>query len=144
MQHRIRTALSVLTLALTAQHAHAAGATAPYNEAVQIINGKKVVEVLPLPPKFAERYPSSLRKPGTDGGYTINIAIETPNGLMDCSIAWYHPDACIPSSFGKEKRSREWQVKLNGKWQTCIGQAKPIKCIPIGGGKLRALPVIEE
>jgi len=120
------------------------GATAPYNEAVTIVNGKRVVEVAPLPPHM-RAYVSSFTKPGT-AGETTRHTVETEQGLMDCNgIYFYHPKACIPSDYGKVIRARDWTVKIKGEWQACIGRAKPVECIPlIADGKLRALPSMKE
>jgi len=142
-RNRIYTAVFVVGLA----HANAFavdGATAPYNEAVTIVNGKRVVEVAPLPPHM-RAYVSSFAKPGT-AGETTRQAVETEGGLMDCNgIYFYHPKACSPSDYGKVVRAREWTVKMKGAWYSCIGRAKPVQCIPlVADGKLRGLPSMRE
>ena len=142
-RNRIYTAALVVGLA----HANAFavdGATAPYNEAVTIVNGKRVVEVAPLPPHM-RAYVSSFAKPGTAGENTRH-SVETEQGLMDCEgIYFYHPKACVPSDFGKAIRAREWTVKMKGAWYSCIGRVKPVECIPlVADGKLRGLPSLRE
>ena len=84
-------------------------------------------------------------KPGT-AGETIRHSVETEQGLMDCDgVIGYHPNACIPSDYGKTIRSRTWTVKMKGAWYACIGQAKPIECIPlVADGRVRALPNMPE
>lgn len=119
-----------------------AGATAPYNEAVRMVDGKRVVEVAPFP-SHMQAYVSTFRRPDQNpalGSYVY--VVETPGGLMDCrGTYWFHPNACSASTFGKEAVGRYWQVKLNGQWQLCIGRAKPVKCVlMIADGKLRPLP----
>ena len=144
--HRIhRIAFGFITLGLAHANAFAIdGATAPYNEAVRIVNGKRVVDVAPLPPHM-RAYVGSFTKPGT-AGETTRHSVETEQGLMDCNgIYFYHPNACVPSDYGKAIRARDWTVKLNGQWQACIGRAKPVECIPlIADGRLRALPSMKE
>jgi hypothetical protein len=119
-----------------------AGATAPYNEAVRIVDGKRVVEVAPFPDHMKSAVPTFKRPDETPRALaSVLREVETPQGLMDCmGTRWYHPKACSPTTFGKEKRLREWTVKMHGQWFACIGQAKPKECIPlIADGKLRAL-----
>jgi len=145
-RNRISTiALVATTIVLAHASAFAIdGATAPYNEAVTIVNGKRVVEVAPLPKQYhgLER---SFTKPGS-AGETTRHSVETEQGLMDCNgIYFYHPKACVPSDYGKVVRARDWTVKMKGAWHSCIGRAKPVECIPlIADGKLRALPSMRE
>ena len=144
--HRISTiAFVAATIGLAHTSAFAVdGATAPYNEAVTIVNGTRVVVVAPLPPHM-RAYVSSFTKPGT-AGETTRHTVETEQGLMDCNgIYFYHPKACVPSDYGKVVRGRDWTVKMKGGWYACIGRAKPVECIPlIADGKLRALPGMNE
>ena len=144
--HRIsRVAFVIATIGLSHASAFAAdGATAPYNEAVTIVNGKRVVEVAPLPKQY-RGHEGSFVKPGT-AGETIRHSVETEQGLMDCDgVFFYHPNACVPSDYGKAIRSRTWTVKMKGAWYACIGRAKPIECIPlVADGKVRALPNMNE
>ena len=139
---RATTALAALVLPLTQAFAADSGATAPYNEAVRIVDGKRVVEVAPFP-KHMEGFVHSFRRPDQLSASMAMLVneVETPAGLMDClDTPWYHPKACSPTTFGKEKRGRQWTVKMHGQWFSCIGRAKPVECIPlIADGKLRAL-----
>jgi len=133
----------VITLTATSTGALAVdGATAPYNEAVRNVDGKRVVEVAAVPDvlKFMVargRTPDELGAIGF-----VLMEVETPMGLMDCAnLPYYHPKVCSPTTFGKVKRERQWAVKLAGHWQLCIGRLKPAKCIPlVQDGVLRALP----
>jgi len=145
-RNRIST-IAFVTVTIVLAHASAFavdGATAPYNEAVTIVNGKRAVEVAPLPPHM-RAYVSSFTKPGT-AGETTRHTVETEQGLMDCNgIYFYHPKACVPSDYGKVVRGRDWTVKMKGGWYACIGRAKPVECIPLfADGKLRALPAMSE
>ena len=118
------------------------GATAPYNEAVRTVDGKRVVEVAPVPDvlKFMVARGRTPNELGAIG--FVLMEVETPMGLMDCAnLPYYNPKVCSPTTFGKVKRERQWAVKLAGHWQLCIGRLKPIKCIPlVQDGVLRALP----
>ncbi len=136
--------LGLLAIALLAVYAPQARAqaTAPYNEAVRVVNGKRVVDVAPFPAHMQGMVPS-FQRPDEHPPLTpfVNV-IETPAGLMDCrDTYWYHPKACSPSTFGKEKTGRQWVVKLKGQWQVCLGREAPKACIPMApDGRLRALP----
>ena len=119
------------------------GATAPYNEAVTIVNGKRVVEVAPLPANYQSAI-HTFRK--ADGGRWVRHSVETEQGLMDCDFThFYHPAACSPSDYGTFVRPRDWTVKMKGVWYACSGRAKPVQCISlVQDGKLRALGGIKE
>ncbi len=119
------------------------GATAPYNEAVTIVNGKRVVEVAPLPSHWHSQI-HNFRKP--DGSLSVRHSVDTEQGLMDCEFTpFYHPAACSPSDYGKFIRPRDWTVKMKGVWYSCSGRAKPVECISlVPDGKLRALAGIRE
>jgi hypothetical protein len=124
------------------------GATAPYNEAVKIVDGKRVVEVEPLPKHWQSATPN-FRKPEVSG--MTRHSVETPQGLMDCDFTpFYHPAACSPSNYGKVVCLRDWTVKMKGSWFSCSGRAKPVECIPLytdskpTDRKLRALAGMEE
>jgi hypothetical protein len=149
LAHPRITAALLVAAGLISLSAHAVdGATAPYNEAVKIVNGKRVVEVEALP-KHWRVHIHSFRKPelSVEGRHSV----ETDQGLMDCvGTPFYHPAACSPSNFGKVVYLRDWTVKMKGSWFSCSGRAKPIECIPLytdskpTDGKLRALTGMEE
>jgi len=132
-----RTALSALvwagaTLGFAAQATAAAGgtlrqATAPYNEAITVIDGKTVVRTPPIPKRVRDSIPTRPR-PGAPGHNGPRIAIETPAGLMDCSIYGFDPRVCVQSNYGAEKLPREWVVLRRGQWQACAGRERPTKC----------------
>ncbi len=123
----------------------AQGAIAPYNEAVRIVNGQRVVEVLPFPThmKHALAY---LKKPEQFPTDQSVASIETQQGLMDCvGTLWYHPQACSPSTFGKKVVFRTWVVKMGGRWFNCGSVTTVKSCTPlISDGTLRPIPSTEE
>jgi len=135
------TALAAGLLAI-APAARAQLAAAPYNEAVHMVDGKRVVDLAPFP-KHMEFMVKGFHRPDEHPPGMVYVkVVETPDGLMDCNGTWwYHPKACSPSTFGREKFGRQWMVKMHGEWFGCVGRLKPIDCIPlIADGKLRALP----
>lgn len=140
---RLAPAFVSAVVVVASTHAFAVeGATAPYNEAVTILNGKRVVEVAPLPSHWQSAIPH-FRKPRK--GHWVHT-VETNQGLMDCDYTpFYHPAACAPSDYGTEIRTRDWTVKMKGTWFSCSGRAKPVECISlVPDGKLRALGGIKE
>lgn len=140
----LATTLVALLVAHEASEA-AGGATAPYNEAVRIVDGKRVVDIVPFPAhmQHALRY---LKRPGEYPGERSVISIETPQGLMDCvGTLWFHPKACSPSNFGKELRDRTWVVEMHGQWFTCASFTSAKTCVPlISDGNLRPIPSSRE
>lgn len=122
-----------------------AAAAAPYNEAVKIVDGRRVVDVAPFPAhmQHALRY---LKKPEQHPGERSVASIETEQGLMDCvGTFWFHPQACSRSTFGKELRDRTWVVKMKGQWFTCGSFTSLKTCVPlISDGTLRPIPSSRE
>jgi hypothetical protein len=137
-----RCPLLAITLASLCVVAYAQSATAPYNEAVHMVNGKRVVDVAPFP-KHMDYMVSTFHRPDEHPGLMnyVNV-VETSTGPMDClGTWWYHPKACSPSTFGQKKFPRQWTVEMHGAWYGCIGREKPIACMPlVPDGKLHALP----
>ncbi len=140
----LATTLAVFLVAHEASKA-GEGATAPYNEAVKIVNGKRVVEVAPFP-SHMQHAVSTFKKP-EEYPYEVSVnSIETPQGLMDCmGTLWFHPKACSPSNFGKGLRDRTWVVKMKGQWFTCASFTSAKTCVPlISDGTLRPIPSFRE
>lgn len=136
---------SAMAIGLSSAAVAASGATAPFNEAVRLIDGRRVVEVAPFPTHM--RSVIGLLKRPVD--YPTQVAvrtIETNEGLMDCySTLWYHPNACNPSTFGKEVRYRTWVVLMRGTWFACASHLSASSCVPIiTDGRLRPIPGSEE
>ncbi len=121
------------------------GPTAPYNEAVKIVAGKRVVDVAPFPAHMKSAV-QNFKKP-EDFPYEVSVrSIETPQGLMDCvGTLWFHPKACSPSTFGKALRDRTWVVKMKGQWFACGSFTSVKTCAPIiVDGHLRPIPSTRE
>lgn len=104
------------------------------NEAVAIApDGQRTVEVPPLP-GVALGEPCPATKPGcTAGGWKM---IETQAGLSECTEVFARPGTCRASTYGSEKRSRTWIVKLKGQWMQCERPNASDRCV-----SLKALPV---
>ncbi len=123
----------------------AQGAIAPYNEAVRIVSGQRVVDVSPFPAhmKHALAY---LKRPEQYPTNQSVASIETQQGLMDCvGTLWYHPQACSRSTFGKQVLDRTWVVEMNGRWFTCATYTSAKSCVPlISDGTLRPIPSSQE
>jgi hypothetical protein len=119
----------LLALAAATTHAQPAGPAFPGNEAVRIVNGKRVVEALPL--SVGQRLlvkSGSKGVPPSPGGEVYMI--EAPQGLMECRNSYLSPNGCLPSSLGTTKRPRLWVVKLAGVWVYCDSRAQSRKCEP--------------
>jgi len=122
------------------------GPTAPYNEAVRIVDGKRLVEVAPFP-KHMSLAVANFKRPDEQPPLVGDLrVIETPQGLMDCSgTLWFHPKACSPSTFGREKRLRTWIVMMDQRWFACGSRDSAKSCVPIiVDGVLRPIPSTRE
>ncbi len=121
------------------------GPTAAFNEAVRTVNGKRVVEVAPLPAHMKHSI-GVLKRPVDYPNEIAVMSIETNDGLMDCDgTLWYHPTACNRSDFGRKVRYRTWVVLMGGKWFACSSHLSAKSCAPIiTDGKLRPIPGAEE
>lgn len=104
------------------------------NEAVRVTaDGTKKVEVPPLP-SVALGSPCPAAKPGCAGGGWKML--ESDSGLVECTEVFARPTTCRPSTYGVEKRSRAWIVKVNGQWMQCAQPDISEKCV-----SLKSLPV---
>jgi hypothetical protein len=86
------------------------------NEAVRLLDdGKKVVETPPLPKTASSR----MSPCKADGGCHVGPwrMVETAGGLLECTEVYARPTTCRASSYGTEKRSRLWVVKVGGSWR---------------------------
>ncbi|HAX21052.1 MAG TPA: hypothetical protein DCY64_12315 [Hydrogenophaga sp.] len=104
------------------------------NEAVKVMtDGSKKVEVPPLP-SVALGSPCPAAKPGcTGGGWKM---LESDSGLVECTEVFARPTTCRPSTYGVEKRSRAWIVKVRGQWMQCVqpdisGECVSLKSLPV-------------
>jgi hypothetical protein len=135
MRHHASTAaIGVLfALACGAAHAEPAGPAFPGNEAVRIIDGKRVVEVPPLT-AGAKRYVDAGGKTPPPAPAGEVFMIEGPDGLKECRGVFLSSTGCLPSSLGTTKRSRFWTVKLKGIWLHCESRKPSRKCEPASAG----------
>ena len=104
------------------------------NEAVKVMaDGSKKVETPPLPSATLGT-PCPASKAGCAGGGWKML--ESAEGLVECTEVFARPGTCRPSTYGAEKRSRVWIVRLKGQWIQCA--------LPNVGGKcvsLKSLPI---
>ena len=104
------------------------------NEAVRVMtDGTKKVEVPPLP-SVALGSPCPANKPGCAGGGWEML--DRDSGLVGCTQVFARPTTCRPSTYGVEKRSRTWIVKVNGQWVQCAQPDISGNCV-----NLKSLPV---
>lgn len=101
------------------------GPTVPYNEAVKVVNGKRVVQLPSRNPYMPDEFVRPI-----DGPYAKQqlFMIETQDGLVQCVMPYVVAKACQASSFGSEKRNRTWVVLKDGEWRGCIGLQAPKQC----------------
>ena len=123
--------------ALIADALAASAASAQFvkgNEAVRVMtDGTQKVEVPPLP-SVALGSPCPAAKPGCAGGGWKML--ESNSGLVECTEVFARPTTCRPSTYGVEKRSRAWIVKIKGQWMQCAQPDISGKCV-----SLKSLPV---
>ena len=137
------TAIGVLlALTCTMTHAQPSGPAFPANEAVRIVNGKRVVEAPPLT-VASQRYVKGGAKLPPPSAAGEVFMIEGPLGLMECRGTYLSESGCVPSSLGKTKRPRLWTVKLGGVWQHCDSRAASHKCEPAAAGAPGAMGTVE-
>ncbi len=104
------------------------------NEAVKVMtDGSKKVEVPPFP-SVALGSPCPAAKPGCAGGGWKML--ESESGLVECTEVFARPSTCRPSTYGVEKRSRAWIVKVKGQWMQCAQPDISGTCV-----SLKSLPV---
>ena len=132
----------LFALACAAAHAEPAGPAFPGNEAVRIVNGKRVVETPPLT-AATQRYikgGGKLPPPSASGEVFM---IEGPAGLMECRSVYLSDTGCVPSTLGTTKRSRFWTVKINGAWSHCESRAPSPKCEAAAAGVPGGMGTVE-
>lgn len=132
----------LLAMTCAAAHAEPAGAAFPGNEAVRIVNGKRVVEAPPLT-AAAQRYVKGGAKLPPPSATGEVFMIESQQGLMECRGTYLSESGCVPSSLGTTKRPRLWTVKLGGVWQHCDSRATSRKCEPAAAGAPGAMGTVE-
>jgi hypothetical protein len=118
-------ALVALALASTAANAQFVKG----NEAVSIMaDGQKKVDLPPLP-SASLGSPCPAAKPGCAGGGWKML--ESDSGLVECTEVFARPTTCRPTTYGTEKRSRVWIVKVKGAWVQCERPDITGKCISL-------------
>ena len=104
------------------------------NEAVKVMaDGSWKVEMPPLP-TVALGTPCPAAKAGCAGGGWKML--ESTDGLVECTEVFARPSTCRASTFGTDKRSRSWIVKLKGEWAQCESPDISGRCV-----SLKSLPV---
>lgn len=99
------------------------------NEAVHVMtDGTKKVDVPPLP-TVSLGSPCPATKPGCAGGGWKML--ESEAGLVECTEIFARPTTCRPSTYGNEKRSRIWIVKVKGQWVQCAQPDISGKCVSL-------------
>ena len=104
------------------------------NEAVKVMpDGTKRVETPPLPSVPLGSPCPALKAGCAGGGWKM---LESADGLVECTEVFARPSTCRPSTYGSEKRSRAWIVKLKGEWSQCerpdiAGRCISLKSLPI-------------
>lgn len=117
--------LALLVLASTAASAQFVKG----NEAVKVMSdGRKQVDVPPVP-SVSLGSPCPAVKPGCDGGGWKML--ESESGLVECTEVFARPTTCRPTTYGTEKRSRVWIVKIKGEWAQCERPDISGKCVSL-------------
>ena len=128
----VRHLLAPVALALAAT-----GASAQFvkgNEAVKVMpDGTKKVETPPLPAATLGAPCPATKSGCAGGGWKM---LESQSGLVECTEVFARPTTCRPSTYGVEKRSRAWIVKVKGQWVQCAQPDISGKCV-----SLKSLPV---
>ena len=132
----------LFALAVSTTQAVPAGPAFPGNEAVRIVNGKRVVEVPPLTAATQRYLKSGFKLSPPLPGSEVYM-IEGPDELMNCTSVYFSKTGCIPSSLGTSKQARFWTVKLNGVWLHCESRAPSRKCEPVAAGVPGGMGTVE-
>lgn len=138
----IASTVLILGSVATTSHADPAGAVFPGNEAVKIVNGKRVVEAPPLTEGTKRNIKGGVKMPPAAPGGEVYM-IEGPTALLECHGVYLSDTGCVPSSLGVSKRPRFWTVKLNGVWLHCASRAPARKCEPVAAGVPAGMSTVE-
>lgn len=99
------------------------------NEAVKVMaDGTKRVET-PSTTGALLAKPCPAAQPGCSGGGWKMV--ETTGGLMECTEVYARPGTCRASTYGTDKRSRLWIVKIGSDWLHCQYPDLSSKCVSI-------------
>jgi hypothetical protein len=132
----------LLTLVCMTAQAEPTGPAFPGNEAVRIVNGKRVVETPPLTSATQGYIKSGGKLPPPSASGEV-FMIEGPARLMECRSVYLSETGCVPSTLGTTKRSRFWTVKVNGTWAHCESRAPSPKCEPVAAGVPGGMGTVE-
>lgn len=117
---------------MTALALAATGACAQFvkgNEAVtRSPDGTTRVETPPLPSATLGKPCPATRPTCTASGWRM---VETKDGIRECTEFYARPETCRASSFGVEKRPRQWIVKSKGQWLQCERPDLGSRCISL-------------
>lgn len=107
------------------------------NEAVKVMpDGTKKVETPPLPAASLGAPCPATKSGCAGGGWKM---LESLSGLVECTEVFARPGTCRDSTYGTEKRSRVWIVKLKGEWTQCERPDVSGKCISLKGFPISAV-----
>ena len=98
----------------------------PGNQAVVTTSTGKHVVTPPLPAFAGKVCPAD----GTCHAGSWYM-VETKGGLLECTETFARPAACRTSSFGSQKLSRVWVVKVSQKWLGCQYPDLGSKCVDL-------------
>lgn len=122
-------AIQLIFAALVAV-ASSGGAIAQFvkgNEAVRVLpDGTKKVETPPTAGALLAA-PCPAQKNGCAGGGWKMV--ETASGLAECTEFYARPGTCRAPTYGAQKLSRVWVVKVGGEWKQCQYPDLGSKCV---------------
>lgn len=97
------------------------------NEAVRVLpNGDKRVET-PPPPSIRLAPPCPADRPGCVGSSWKMV--ETSEGLAECTEYYARAGTCRKSTYGSQRLSRLWIVKVKSQWLQCQYPDLGSKCV---------------
>jgi hypothetical protein len=106
------------------------------NGAVRVMpDGSKRVETPPLPVASLAAPCPAERSGCAASGWRM---VETRDGLRECTEIYARPGTCRASTYGKEKRTRLWIVKIDEQWMQCQRPSLASKCV-----STKSLPITE-
>lgn len=97
------------------------------NEAVKVMpDGSKRVETPPLP-SIPLAPPCPADRPGCVGSSWKMV--QTSEGLVECTEYYARVGTCRKSTYGNQKLSRLWIVKVKSQWLQCQYPDLGSKCV---------------
>jgi len=134
----MKTVRHLIALAVLALAANTASAQfVKGNEAVKVMSdGTKKVETPPLPTASLGAPCPAAKSGCAGGGWKM---LESQSGLVECTEIFARPGTCRESTYGTEKRSRVWIVKVKGEWTQCERPDISGNCISLKGFPISAV-----